>query len=171
MAVGRRQVGGAPAPLIDPATCWPALWAQTCSHSGVLRNKSHTCERARSAQGGTPSRDGASIAQLGGQKRASRFRAASPQGFMNDKTKFQSTPGKVTSTLRSIMISNNFSVPIVIHTARIDDPSFQISHFTPNSLLQPGEAASMMLVEFTSNGTHALYTKDEIDAHLRSSRK
>jgi len=81
-------------------------------------------------------------------------------GFMNDKTKFQSTPGKVTSTMRSIMISNNFSVPIVIHNAKIDDPSFQISHFTPNSLLAPRDAVSLMHVEFTSNGTSALYTRD-----------
>lgn len=81
-------------------------------------------------------------------------------GFMNDKTKFQSTPGKVTSTMRSIMISNNFSVPILIHTAKIDDPSFQISHFVPNSLLMPRDAVSLMHVEFTSNGTSALYTRD-----------
>ena len=32
-------------------------------------------------------------------------------GFMNDKTKFLSTPGRVTSTMRAIMVSNNFSEP------------------------------------------------------------
>lgn len=31
------------------------------------------------------------------------------QGFMNDKTKFLATPGRVTSTMRAIMVSNNFS--------------------------------------------------------------
>ena len=30
---------------------------------------------------------------------------------MNDKTKFLSTPGRVTSTMRAIMVSNNFSEP------------------------------------------------------------
>ena len=30
-------------------------------------------------------------------------------GFMNDKTKFLATPGRVTSTMRAIMVSNNFS--------------------------------------------------------------
>lgn len=29
---------------------------------------------------------------------------------MNDKTKFLATPGRVTSTMRAIMVSNNFSV-------------------------------------------------------------
>ena len=28
---------------------------------------------------------------------------------MNDKTKFLATPGRVTSTMRAIMVSNNFS--------------------------------------------------------------
>merc|ERR1719223_1272511 len=48
----------------------------------------------------------------------------------------------------------------MIHSAKIDDPSFQISHFTPNSLLMPRDAISLMHVEFTSNGTSALYTRD-----------
>eukprot|EP00930_Biecheleria_cincta_P056834 TRINITY_DN4286_c2_g1_i1.p1 TRINITY_DN4286_c2_g1~~TRINITY_DN4286_c2_g1_i1.p1 ORF type:complete len:2040 (+),score=417.86 TRINITY_DN4286_c2_g1_i1:269-6121(+) len=80
-------------------------------------------------------------------------------GFMNDKTKFQSTPGRVTSTVRSIMISNNFSVPILIRSAKIDDPSFKITQFIPNRVLQPKEAGSLMHLEFTSNGTSALCTR------------
>ncbi|CAJ1413109.1 unnamed protein product [Effrenium voratum] len=81
-------------------------------------------------------------------------------GFMNDKTKFLSTPGRVTSTMRAIMVSNNFSVPIIIKSAKIEDPSFKISHFKPDTILQPGEAASLMHLEYTSNGSSALCTRD-----------
>eukprot|EP00434_Breviolum_minutum_P015442 symbB.v1.2.013606.t1/scaffold968.1/size148170/1 len=70
-------------------------------------------------------------------------------GFMNDKTKFLATPGRVTSTMRAIMVSNNFSVPILIRSAKIDDPSFKISHFQPDTILQPGEA-----VQFSVNFRH-----------------
>ncbi|CAK9074651.1 unnamed protein product [Durusdinium trenchii] len=81
-------------------------------------------------------------------------------GFMNDKTKFLATPGRVTSTMRAIMVSNNFSVPILIRSAKIDDASFKISHFQPDTVLQPGEAASLMHLEYTSNGSSALCTRD-----------
>lgn len=81
-------------------------------------------------------------------------------GFMNDKTKFLSTPGRVTSTMRAIMVSNNFSVPIQIKSAKIEDPSFKISHFQADIVLQPGEATSLMHLEYTSNGTSILCTRD-----------
>jgi len=82
-------------------------------------------------------------------------------GYVRNRMRFLSTPGMVTMTMRSITLSNNFSVPILIYSAKIDDPSFQITHFKPNRLLAPGDMVSLLHVEFKSNGTStALYTRD-----------